>query len=323
MTGQYLIRRLLETGLILLVIITLNFFLPRILPGNPAERFYSDPRVSPEDKVKILEQFGLDKPLHEQYWRYLRNLARGNLGVSYTYRKPVLEVIASRIPWTLALTLTSMLLSVGIGFVLGAYAGWHRGGWLDLAMLSLSIVFSAIPSFWMALVLILVFAFYFPLLPAYGVADAGLRYGLNLPYLSSVARHAVLPVTTLTVVGIVSNAVLVRTSMIETMGQGYVVVARAKGLRERTILFRHVLRNALLPVVTSLGMRLSGLLGGMVVIETIFSWQGMGMLILDASRSLDYPLMQGIFVLLAILTVSGNFLADLLYGIVDPRVRLG
>jgi peptide/nickel transport system permease protein len=146
---------------------------------------------------------------------------------------------------------------------------------------------------------------------------------LNLPYLASVAKHAILPVTTLTVVGIVSNAVLVRTSMIETMGQEYVVVARAKGLHERTILFRHVLRNALLPVVTSLGMRLSGLLGGMVVIETIFSWQGMGMLILDASHSLDYPLMQGIFLLLAILTVSGNLLADLLYGVVDPRVRLG
>ncbi len=322
MSGAYLVRRLAQLVLILFIVLTLNFFLPRIIPGDPAERFYADPRVSPEDKVKILAQFGLDKPLPVQYWLYLKNLARGDLGVSFTYRRAVIEVIAERIPWTLVLTLSSMLLSLFFGVIIGAYAAWRRGGPLDMTVLGISMVFSSIPSFWFALLLLLLFAFYLPLLPPYGMAEIGIPRGWNLPFLLSTARHALLPVLSLTVMGIVGYATLVRSSVIETLGQGYIATARAKGLSERQVLFRHVLRNALLPLITSLGMSLAGLLGGVVLIESIFSWKGMGQLILEASRSLDYPLMQGVFLLLAALTLIGNLLADLVYSVFDPRVRL-
>ncbi len=321
MSGGYFARRLLQILLILLMVITLNFFLPRIIPGNPAERFYADPRIQAEDREKIKAQFGLDKPLGEQYLIYLRNLASGELGMSFTYRRPVIDVIVERIPWTLALTLSSMVLSAFIGIILGVYAAWRHGGLFDMSILSVSIVFSALPSFWFALLLLMLFAFYLPVLPAYGMVDAGVIRGWNMPFILSVAKHALLPVVTLTVLGMIGYAILIRCSVIEVMGQMYSTMARAKGLPERRVLFKHVLRNALLPLITSLGMSLSGLLGGVVIIESIFSWEGMGLLILQSSRSLDYPLMQGVFLMLAILTLFGNLLADVLYGVVDPRVR--
>jgi len=202
--------------------------------------------------------------------------------------------------------------------------GWRRGGTLDVGVLSLSLVFQAIPSFWLAMLLLLTFGYYIHLFPLRGgISDPGLTPGPNLPYVLSVARHAALPVFTMTLVGSVGYAVLVRSSMIETLGQDYIVTARSKGLREQTILFRHVLRNALLPLVTSLGMRIAGLFGGVVVMELVFSWQGMGLLILEASRGMDYPLMQGVFLFLAVLTIGGNLLADMMCAVVDPRVRMG
>jgi peptide/nickel transport system permease protein len=321
-SGTYLTRRLLETLFIFFLVTVINFFLPRVIPGDPAERFYADPRVSPEDRIKIMAQFGLDKPLSEQFWLYARNLLRGDLGVSFTYRRPVTQVIAGRIPRTLVLTLSSLLLSLALGVVMGAYAAWKRGGRLDVAVLGVSIAFSAIPSFWLALLFLLLFAFYVPILPAYGMSDPGLVHGLNWPYLSSLARHAALPVGTLTMLGSVQYAILMRSSMIEALGENYIVTARSKGLTERRVLFRHVVRNALLPVVTSLGMRLPGLIGGVVVIESVFSWEGMGQLILSSSRALDYPLMQGVFLLLAALTLAGNLLADVACAALDPRVQL-
>ncbi|HHN93533.1 MAG TPA: ABC transporter permease [Anaerolineae bacterium] len=322
MSGAYLIRRSLETLLIFFLVATLNFFLPRVIPGDPAERFYADPRVSPEDKARIMAQFGLDKPLPEQFWLYLKNMARGDMGISFNHRRPVMEVIASRIPHTLILTLSAFIISLVLGLPLGAYAAWKRGGPLDMAVLSTSIVFSAIPSFWFALLLLMVFAFYWPVLPAYGMTDPNLTPGLNLAYVLSLARHAVLPVGTLATLETMRYAILMRSSMIETLGKPYIIVARSKGLTERMILFRHVVRNAMLPVITSLGMKLPALLGGVVIIESIFSWEGMGQLILTSSRSLDYPLMQGVFLLLAALTLLGNFLADISYALFDPRVEL-
>jgi peptide/nickel transport system permease protein len=317
-----MLRRLLQSALVLFIVITLNFFLPRLMPGDPAQRFYESPEISSEQKKAILKAYGLDRPLIEQYGLYLRELAHGNLMMSFHYRRPVAQIIASRVPWTLALTLSSLLLSLFIGTALGAYAAWRRGSWIDYGVISLAILFSAVPSFWFAMILILLFYFSWNVLPGMGMTDPSVRAGLNLPYLLSIARHALLPVTVLTVIGLVSYATLVRSSMTETLGQDYVVVARAKGLAERVLLFKHVLRNALLPLVTSLGMRVAGLIGGVVVIEKVFSWQGMGLLLLDAAAGRDYPLMQGAFLVLAVLTILGNLLADVLLVFVDPRVKL-
>jgi peptide/nickel transport system permease protein len=322
MSTAYIIRRLFGALLVLFIVVTLNFLIPRTLPGNPAERFYADPRVSPENKAIILQQFGLDQPLHIQYLRYLAQLSRGDLGVSFNYRRPVLDVIAERIPKTLLLTLSAMVLSLILGVSLGAYMGWKRGSWLDTGILSASLILRALPSFWLAMILLLIFGYYLDFFPLQGgIADPGLTPGLNAPYILSVIRHATLPIFTMTLAATIGYAVLVRSSMIETLGKDYIVTARSKGLTQRRILFIHVLRNALLPLVTNIGMRLSGLLGGVVVIEMVFSWQGMGLLILEASRAMDYPLMQGAFLLLAIITIASNFLTDMMYVFVDPRIK--
>jgi peptide/nickel transport system permease protein len=321
MTAGYLARRGIQTAVLLFFVVTLNFFLPRLLPGNPAARFYDDPRLSPEAKQEILAQFGLDKPLLEQYVVYLRNLAKGQLGYSFTYRRPVGTVILSRLPWTLALTLTSFLLSMTCGTILGVKASWHRGGRLDSAVLGAAIVVAALPAFWIALVLSLFLAFYWSVFPGYGMATPGLSPGWNLSYMLSVAHHAVLPVVSMSIGSTVGYAVLARNSMVETVRQDYVRTARSKGLPENTVMFRHALRNALLPLVTRVGMSMAGLFGGAVLIETIFSWEGMGLLVVEASRSLDYPLMQGTMLVMASVTVVSNFLADMVYSRLDPRVR--
>lgn len=322
MSGAYWARRLLQTVLILFVVVTLNFFLPRLTPGDPAAQFYNDPRLSPEAKEEILSQFGLDKPLHVQYAAYLKNLFQGELGTSFTYRRPVGEVILSRIPWTLVLTLSSFLVSVVLGVALGAAAAWKRGGGLDTFLLSAAIVVSALPSFWIAMILTLILAFYWPVFPAYGMVDPTIPSGWNWTFIGSVAKHAFLPVLSMCIGGIVSYGILVRNSMVEISGQDFVRTARAKGLSENVVLYRHALRNAMLPLVTRVGMSLAGLVGGATVIETIFSWEGMGLLIVEASRSMDYPLMQGTMLMMAVITILANLCADLAYARLDPRVKL-
>ncbi|MBI5028967.1 MAG: ABC transporter permease [Chloroflexi bacterium] len=322
MSTAYIVRRAVQALFTLFIVITLNFFLPRLTPGDPAARFYDDPRVSIEMKQQILKEFGLDKNLPEQFVIYLQNLARGDLGVSYCYRRPVMDVILGRIPWTLALTGTSTLIAVVLGAILGAYGGWHRGGKIERAILGGAIAFSALPSFWLALLLLLVFAYYAPLFPLGGMIDPGVSIGLNVPFIASVTRHAILPLVSMTLASIIGYAILVRSSMIEVIGSDYIVVARSKGLNEQKILFRHALRNALLPLVTSIGMKLSALIGGAVIIETIFRWTGMGLLVVESARDMDYPLMQGVFLILASITIVGNLLADVTYSWFDPRVVL-
>lgn len=322
MSTAYLIRRVIQAAITLFIVLTLNFFLPRMVPGDPAQRFYEDPRVSVEMKQQILKDFGLDKSLPEQYLVYLGNLMRGDLGISYMYRRPVMSVIVDRIPWTLALTGVSMLIAIILGTIMGAYGGWHRGGTVERAILGGAIGFSALPSFWLALLLQLAFAYYIQLFPLNHMVDVGIQIGWNLEFLINVAWHSVLPLTSITLAGIISYAILVRSSMIEVIGSDYIDVARAKGLCERQLLFRHALRNALLPLVTSVGMRLSSLIGGVVIIETIFQWTGMGLLTVQAARDMDYPLMQGVFMILATITIVGNLLADVTYAWFDPRVVL-
>ncbi len=322
MTRDYLARRLIQTVLLFIFVVTVNFVLPRLVPGDPAARFYEDPRVSPEIKRQILHSFGLDRPVSEQYLLYLGNLVKGDFGVSYTYRRPVMQVILERIPWTIALTGASTLVSLFLGIIFGALAAWKRGSAIDAALLGSTIVLSALPSFWFAMLLLLAFAFYYPVLPAYGMIDPGVTPGFTWEFIGSLSRHAFLPVLILSLMGLVGYAAVVRYSMIDVIGSQYIVVARSKGVPEWRLLYKHALRNALLPLVTRIGMGLAGVIGGAVVIETIFSWEGMGLLVVEAARSFDYPLMQGAFLILATLTLLGNLGADLLYARLDPRVKL-
>lgn len=321
MSFAYFIKRLAQIALIMAIVITLNFFLPRVISGDPAKFLVEDPRLTPEMKQEIRAQYGLDKSLFEQFLVYLQELSKGNLGTSFAYRRPVIDIIASKIPWTLALTVTAKLISVIGGIIYGCFAAWRRGRFADSALLSGAIVMTAVPSFWFAMILILIFGFTLRWLPPFGMMDRGLTM-MSPEMIASVAKHAILPVVTMSVPGIIGYAVLVRNSMVRIIGQDFIRTARAKGASPASVLYRHAFRNATLPLVTSVGMNLAGVIGGAVVIETIFSWDGMGLLMIEASRSFDYPLMQGVMLVLSSVTVTANFLTDLVYAKLDPRVKL-
>jgi peptide/nickel transport system permease protein len=314
MSFAYLVKRLAQIALIMAIVLTLNFFLPRVVSGDPAKHLVEDPRLTPEMKQEIRAQYGLDKPLFEQFIVYLRELFKGNLGVSFAYRRPVTEIIASKIPWTLVLTVSAKLISILGGIIYGCFAAWRRGRFADSALLSAAIVITAIPSFWFAMILIMIFGFTLRWLPPFGMMDRGLEM-MSWGMIASVAKHAIMPVVTMSVPGIIGYAVLVRNSMVRIIGQDFIRTAKAKGASPAAVLYKHAFRNATLPLVTSI-------IGGAVVIETIFSWDGMGLLMIEASRSYDYPLMQGVMLMLACVTVTANFLTDLVYAKLDPRVKL-
>lgn len=315
MSRAYFIRRLFYTLILLIVVVSLNFFLPRIVPGDPAQRFYKDPRLSESSKLEIKKQFGLDKSLGEQYFVYLSKLVKGDLGVSFQYNRPVINVIGSKLPWTLFLTLTSTFIALLIGIIFGLYAGWKRGGRIETSLLFLSIITSAVPAFWVALLLIMFFSFSWNILPSQFTT-------IDPSSIISIFKHSILPIFTLATFEAVGYAVLVRNSMVDIIGEDYIRTAKAKGLSSQTVLFKHVFRNASLPLVTSIGLSLAGLVGGTIIIERVFSWDGMGLLLLEASSSYDYPLMQGIMLILATITILANFLTDIVYSKLDPRVQL-
>jgi len=321
MSLAYFIKRLAQIILIMAIVLTLNFFLPRVVSGDPARHLVEDPRLTPEMKQEIRAQYGLDKPLFGQFLTYLAELSKGNLGISFSYRRPVIEVIASKIPWTLVLTVSAKLISIIGGILYGCYAAWKRGRFADSALLSAAIVMTAVPSFWFAMILILIFGFTLRWLPPFGMMERGLAM-MSPEMIASVAKHAVMPVFTMAFPGVISYAVLVRNSMVRIIGQDFIRTAKAKGASPASVLYRHAFKNATLPLVTSIGMNLAGVIGGAVVIETIFSWDGMGLLMIEAYRSFDYPLMQGVMLILSTVTVTANFLTDLVYAKLDPRVKL-
>ncbi len=312
--------RALQTVVLLWVLLTINFYLPRALPGDPAERLCADPRIAAEDQAVLRAQLGLDRPLWHQYTLYLRKLAAMDLGISFSYHQPVARVVGGRLPWTLGLVSIAICLGGVVGLVVGVLAGSRRGGRLDWLVLALSVALSAIPSFWLALLLILGLAFAWPIFPAYGTVDPRLTPGLSGAYVLSLLRHAILPLSVLTLSPAVANAVVARMATIDVLSQPYLLTARAKGLSERAVLLRHVLRNVMLPWTTNLGLQFGHILGNTVVLETVFSWQGLGMLMVEACRARDYPLLQGVFLLLSVVTVLGNWAADLAGRWIDPRI---
>ena len=366
MKGYYL-KKLLSASMVLFIIITLNFFLPRMIFSDPAQPYFVG---VPEDAIalreQIREEYGFNDPVWVQYWAYLKRIATLDFGQSHYYKESVWRVMFSRIPWSMVLTVSSMLLSVAFGILFGAAAGRNRNKRLDRVLLWLSGVTTAIPSFWLAMVAVMLFGFGLKLLPYRGAMTAGytlvMKGGLFLLVLAAgialsavlrlvtkkslfvflgipasliaallasvpmadlldVAYHAALPVMISVFSGVIGYALLVRNSMIAVTNEDYILTARAKGLPEQVVLYRHTFRNALLPLITNVGMSMAGLMGGSVLMEKIFSWPGMGSLLLEACNTGDYLLSQAILLLFAVITVVCNFITDLVYHKFDPRVK--
>lgn len=314
-------RRAAWYGGVLFAAITLNFALPRLAPGDPAYflvgRTVSELTV--EQRQALLAEVGLDRPLFEQYRRYLAGIFTGDWGVSLRYGTSVTSVLADRLPWTLLLGGSAMVLSVALGIGLGVFAAWKRGRKEDFGSLFLAMVFDSMPAFVVAMILIGVFSVTLGWLPAFGAGHPDATHGLAFVW--ETFRHLILPVVTLTITHIGGLFLITRFSMMNAMNEDYVVMAAAKGVGDGVIAFRHALPNALLPIYTNIAVSIGTFMGGNVVVETVFSYPGLGRLIYDSIFARDYNVLQGAFLLVVVLVVGVNFLADMTYPLFDPRVR--
>ena len=329
MKKSYVIKRILYTFLVFAIVVTLCFFIPRLGVDDPCARYYPAQGNMSDESYEVIKeltrkQYGLDGSGWSQYGRYLKNLAKGDLGTSYRAGSPkVWDLMKERIPWTLVLSLTGLIICFFIGLVIGTKCAVNRGKWQDTLLLNMCTVSTAVPAFFIALLLTLFLGFKLELFPAYTDQNLVSNFSWNLESIKAVAYNAALPIMSTVFGGIIGNAQSVRNSVIAVAGENFVVTARAKGLSEEDILYKHVLRNALLPVITNLGMSLAGLIGGSVVIEKIFNWHGMGTLYLEANNTNDYPLMMGIMIFISAFALAASLITDLCYGMLDPRVTLG
>lgn len=321
---RYLTVKVAQAAVTLLFVFVFNFFLFRVLPGNPARGFLRNPKI-PVSAVRQLERdFGLTKSLPQQFVSYIEQTVRGNLGISYTFREPVTSVIARAVWPTLLLVGTSTIASTVIGLLIGIYGGWNRGSALDVGTLGFSLVTYAMPEFWLGLLLLVTLAggagFFPAIFPTGNIQTAGA--GLTgFRHVTDVLNHLFLPFLTLTVAFLGEYALIMRSALLDVMGEDYLTTARAKGLREKLVLRRHAVPNAMLPVITLVVLNLGFVVSGAITIETVFSWPGLGLLSFQALRGPDYPLLEGLFLLFSAAVIVANLAADLLYGYLDPRVR--
>jgi len=324
---RYLMQRLGFYLVAAWAALTLNFFLPRLMPGDPATALFARfrGRLAPEALEALREAFGLtDAPLVQQYVTYLGHVLRGDLGVSVAYFPArVSDVIGTGLLWSVALAGSAVIVSFVVGSMLGVLSAWRRRGWLDSWLPSTLVFLGAFPYFWLAMVALYVLGFtlgWFPLGHAYG---DDLTPGFTWEFIVDVLRHAVLPVGTVVLVTLGGWMLSMRNSMIAVLGSDYVNLARAKGLSPSRVMMRYAARNALLPSVTGFGMALGFVLGGSLLTEIVFSYPGQGYLLVQAVRNQDYALMQGIFLVITLAVLGANWLVDVVYLWLDPRTRGG
>ncbi len=336
---RYVIRRLLQAIPTFLGITILTFTIVYLAPGDPVLQQTFNPRISDATREELNHRLGLDQPLAAQYLTWLigtewqndvdleprRGILRGDFGVSFIEHRPVLDMISDRLGATLLLTATATLIGYVVGIPVGVYAAVRRGGIFDNLSRILAVVFNSIPGFWLSLILILVFAVKFREWGLPAIASGGMytvRPGMEDISLLDRLAHLLPPALVLATAPIATVSRLMRTQVLEVIQQDYIRTARAKGASDRRVYFLHALRNALIPLATILGPTLAGLIGGAVIIETVWSWPGLGRLFVNANFQRDYPVILAGFVIGAVGVILGNLLSDVLYGVIDPRVRL-
>jgi len=319
----YIAKRVAFTVLTIFVIISINFFLFRVVPGDPVRLMLRSPKAGQEALAWLKKQFGLDKPLWMQYFIYIKETFLGDLGWSFGYNEPVLNVIANRLPYTILLVGSAAVISTVIGIIFGAISGWKKGTKLDLTIFGFSVVTTWLPSFWLGMIFLMVFSCWLDMFPLGGITTPAVSFSSIFDYWADVLWHMTLPLVNLLFWYLGEYVILMRSSMIDVLTEDYIVTARAKGLSESVILRDHAVRNALLPVITLTTINLGYVVAGAIQTEVVFSWPGLGRLMYDALMMRDYPLLQGTFFILAVSVVAANFFADLIYGYLDPRVRVG
>lgn len=318
---RYLLTKAGGALISLAMVVVVGFFAFRILPGSdPAINMTRGRRVSAEEVERLRHQFGLDQPLIIQFFDFVGDLFRGDLGWSYVYNKPVGDLILAGIPPTLLLTGTAAVVSIVLGLWIGQRAAWKRGSLFDKGQTGLALIFWSVPTFWLGLLLLLIFGGGLRLFPAGGMVTAGTT-ATGLAWVLDVAWHLVLPVVTMVAVVYAQYLMVMRASVLEEMTSDYLTTARAKGLSEDKVRTRHAVPNALLPTVTLIFLTAGGLIGGAVTVETVFSWPGLGFLTFKGLDAPDLPLLQGTFVVFSALVIIMNLIAELVYRLLDPRLK--
>lgn len=320
---RYISRRLVQIVVIFFVILTILFLLFRLAPGDPVSRMV-DPNLTPEDAQFLIKELGLDQPIWIQYFYYLKNFLMGHFGHSFHYGQPVVQIIGDRLPNTILLFTTSIILSALVGIFLGKIASWHKGEKTDTCLTLGALITHTVFLPWLALIIIWVFAYKMGWFPIAGMIseevwldpEAGLwAKSLDVVY------HMVLPLATLFLIHFGSYLLIMRTSMLDTLREDYILTARAKGLPENVIRNHHAAPNAALPVVTSVGLSLAFSINGGALTETVFTWPGIGRELVFSVSHNDYPLAQASFLLIAIVVLVSNLVVDILYAYLDPRIR--
>jgi peptide/nickel transport system permease protein len=319
----FILRRLGKAIVVILGIAIVNFVLIRLAPGDPATVMAGEAGAADEKFVQQLRQeFGLDRPMYEQLAIYVKQVATLDLGYSYRQRRTVASLIFDRLPNTLLLTGTAYVVALGLGILLGVLAAGRVGRWTDSVITVLALAFYATPIFWTGLMGILLFSITLNWLPAFGNISVGANLK-GFAYALDVAKHLILPALTLALFYVATYARITRASMLEVASLDFVKTARAKGLPPGRITRAHILRNAVLPVITLAGIQAGQLIGGSILIETVFAWPGIGRLAFDALLQRDYSLLLGVFLLTSVMVILFNLVTDLVYSLVDPRIEVG
>ncbi|SFK57772.1 ABC transporter permease [Falsiroseomonas stagni] len=318
----FLAKRLVKAAIVVLAIVVCNFFLIHAAPGDPASVIAGQSGAADERFLQQLRtQFGLDQPLYVQLWIYVKGVLTLDLGFSHRQQMPVATLILDRLPATLLLTGAAFAFAITLGITLGTLAAQRVGSWADSVITVLALTFYATPLFWVGLMLVLFFSVWLEWLPSFGMMSVGANL-TGIAAVLDVAKHLLLPALTLGLFYMAVYARLTRATMLEVADQDFVKTARAKGVPEGQVVRRHVLRNALLPVITFAGIQAGQLVGGSILVETVFAWPGIGRLAFEALLARDYPVLMGVFFATSVMVVLFNLLTDLLYAVVDPRVEV-
>jgi peptide/nickel transport system permease protein len=321
---DYLLRKFGFSLLTILIVVIINFLLFRVLPGDPVRAVIGrNIPISIETQQALRVQFGLDKPIFpDQFLTTMGQWARGNLGVSWSLRRPVSEILLSKLGNTVLLIGLGQILAILLGVALGLFAGWKRNTALDVGALTFSLIAWAVPTFWLGIILLAAGSTWLGL-PTAGIVSPGNTGKPLLTVLPDLARHLMLPTLTLTILYMGEYMLIMRSSILEVLSEDYILTAKAKGLSDWQVLWRHALKNAMLPIVTLIAINLGFTVSGAIYIETVFSYDGLGKLFQTALTRQDYPLLQGAFLLLAVSVIIANMIADSLYVVLDPRVKEG
>lgn len=319
--GKFITGKLLQYFIVIFLMLTLNFLLPRLMPGNPLVFLAGEDVgfMSSAEKDAILDKYGLNDSILEQYGTYIKNIFTGDFGYSYQQKRPISELLMERLPWTMLLTGLGLVLSTVIGVMFGAISAWRRGTNTDANLLTVFMFLSAMPSFWVGMILVSIFSAQLGWLPVFGAESAWSNY-TGMDRFFDIGKHLILPLATLILISVTSTFMIMRYSMLNVLGEDYIMMAKAKGVKEKVIKYKHAMRNALLPVATVFMLSLGFTLGGATVIETVFAYPGVGRLMFESVLSRDYPLIQATFLIITFSVVIANFLADLIYPLLDPKV---